>query len=206
MIDSKNYKITRSTYRRFGKNYIKAIQDIRNHELNVFTAYLPKNAKILDIGCAGGRDSKIFCEKGFNVIGIDIEGIFIKEAKKRVSGVKFVKMDARSLTFPDNYFDGVWANAVLLHFSRGEAAKIIKSINRVLVKKGKLFLKIKWGKGCGFEHDAMFGGEKRYFTYYNKTAIEKMLKLADFKIISSQLVKDLIGRKNIKWISIFAEK
>jgi len=44
--------------------------------------------------------------------------MFLKEARKNVAGTISKKMDLMKLDFPDNNFDAVRANAVLLHFSK----------------------------------------------------------------------------------------
>src|SRR3989339_248169 len=123
----KDYINTINIYRQLGKKYLKDIKNGEPKTISDFLNQLKPKSLILDVGCAGGRDAKIFTKAEHQVIGIDIVEEFLKEAKKNVPKAKFKKMDLMNLKFPDNNFDAIWAMAVLLHFSKTDGKKIIKS-------------------------------------------------------------------------------
>lgn len=200
------YKKTIEIYEKLGKKYIKDIKDLTPVEFSGFVKLLPKGGKVLDVGCAGGRDSKKLIQKGFEVIGIDLTDSFLKEAKKNVPRAKFIKMDARKLKLPNDYFDAIWASAILLHLKRKDISKTLKGFYRVLKTSGKLHIRVKKGKGSGYKKDKLSSGEKRLFTYFSKDELEGLVKKADFKIIISRVFPDESRRKDVKWISIWAEK
>ena len=160
----------------------------------------------MDVGCAGGRDSKKFIREGFEVIGIDLVDNFLGWAKRNVPRAKFVKMDLRNLKFPKKYFDGIWANAILLHIDKKDIPKVLKELYRVLKIKGKLHIRVKRGKGIKYKKEKLSKGEKRLFTYFFKYELENFVRKAGFKIISSKIFPDESGRKNVKWIGIWAEE
>ncbi|WP_237710105.1 bifunctional 2-polyprenyl-6-hydroxyphenol methylase/3-demethylubiquinol 3-O-methyltransferase UbiG [Pyrococcus sp. ST04] len=59
---------------------------------------LPKEAKILDVGCDVGRHSIELAKRGYRVTGIDISRGMLEEARKRAREedveVEFIKADA----------------------------------------------------------------------------------------------------------------
>ena len=48
------YKNTIKVYKKLGKKYIQAIEDVKIEELNDFMDVLPRGGRVLDVGCAGG--------------------------------------------------------------------------------------------------------------------------------------------------------
>jgi len=75
------------------QTYSKIYQDYANRNTlnNDMRSLLDKfigrlsGKKILDVGCAQGRDSCYFSEKGYDVLGIDLTPEFIKLAKNKLS-------------------------------------------------------------------------------------------------------------------------
>ncbi len=200
------YKKTIELYEELGEKYLKDIEKATPKEIYSFMKLLSKGALVLDIGCAGGRDSKVFIQKDFNVVGIDLVDSFLKEARKYVPEAKFIKMDLLKLKFPQNHFDAIWANAVLLHTKKEDMPKALKGFYKVLKPKGKLHIRVKRGKGTEYKDERLSGGKKRLFTYFLKDELEEFVKSAGFKIISSRIFPDDLDRKDIKWVGIWAEK
>lgn len=200
------YKKTIDLYEELGEDYIKDIDKVVPKEIYDFIKLLPKGGRVLDVGCAGGRDSKRFAEAGFKVIGIDLVDSFLKGAKKKVPQAKFLKMDLLNLKFPRNYFDAIWAHAVLLHVKKKDIPKALKHFHRILKLGGKIHIRVKQGKGTSYKREKLSRGKKRYFTYFLKGELENFIKKSGFKIISSKIFPDDLNRKNVKWIGIWAEK
>ncbi len=92
------------TYSKMGAKYLRDISKAEIPEIPEFMASLPSGGKVLEIGCAGGRDAKIFVKNKFDDTGIDLVPLFLKEAKKAVPRGTFIKMDATKLQFQKNYF------------------------------------------------------------------------------------------------------
>lgn len=203
---NQEYQKTREAYRRLGKKYIENAASINLSALSEFIKELPAGGKVLDIGCAGGRDSKKFADAGFDVTGIDIIDDFIEEAKKRVPRAKFLQMDLLDIDFPENEFDAIWAQAVLLHVERKDIPDVLAKMFRILKRNGKIHAAVKEGRGQGWEADKLSGGYKRYFTYFTKEEMEKYLIGAGFHIIRSEFAVDEAGRKNVRWIVIWGKK
>ena len=200
------YKKTIDVYKKLGSKYVKDIARLTPPEFYDFVKILPKGGRVLEVGCSGGRESKKFIQRRFKTIGIDLVTSFLKEAKREAPKAKFIKMDMRKLKFKANYFDAVWANAVLLHLKKKDVVRALKGFYKVLKKGGKLHIRVKKGKGKTYKKDKLSSGEKRLFTYFAKEELERFVKKAGFKIIISRIFPDNAGRKDIKWVSLWAEK
>lgn len=121
-----------------------------------FIKTLPKGGRILDVGCSAGRDSKRFAQNGFEIIGIDLVDVFLQEARKNVPEAKFLKMDLRRLNFSENYFDAIWAMAVLLYIEKKDLPETLNGFYNVLKPRGKLFITVKRGSGSKFNLSSGF--------------------------------------------------
>ncbi len=76
-----------------GKNYLKEV----NFIINVFKKYRIKPKLIYDVACGTGPHSRIFLEKGFDIVGFDLNQGMINLAKKQVPQLKIYKQDMRYL-------------------------------------------------------------------------------------------------------------
>ena len=132
----------------FGKNfYLNVFRDEEQTELE--TAFianklrLKANSKILDLGCGGGRNSFALTEKSFEVIGVDLNKYAIEQAGlKKNKKATFIHQNILDIDYEDEF------NAVILvfnHFSALnilEAKKLLKKIEKALVREGKLLIEI----------------------------------------------------------------
>jgi len=113
--------------------------------LQEISLYVPCGDIVLEIGCGGGYLSYLMKFQGYEMIAGDIldtdtpDGsfwIFSRKMKKRPA---FIRFDGKELSFKDNYFNAVVANAVLEHVGQGEE-KFLREISRVLSPAGYLFI------------------------------------------------------------------
>ncbi len=99
---------------------------------------------VLDLGCAIGRLSMLIAAQGIEVYGLDASEKAIAFARswaqdEQMPNVHFDVGLASNLTYPDNTFDAVIANAVLDHMPLSEAQKAVREIRAVLKPAGLLF-------------------------------------------------------------------
>ncbi|MEM5804347.1 MAG: class I SAM-dependent methyltransferase [Candidatus Aenigmatarchaeota archaeon] len=171
-------------------------------ELKFFRSRL-KGKNVLDIGCGPGQDCKWLTEHGCRAIGIDASVGMLKEARKRVKTARFVKMDMRKLRFPENSFDGLWVCASLLHIKKSQVKKVLTGFRKVLKHGGIMFIAVKAGSREKYESHKDLG--KRFFSYYRKDELERLLRDSGFKIIKSHITRDKKFKK-IRWINLHARK
>lgn len=193
------------------KEYDKASEPLANNDLiKKFTSQIIDKGKILDAGCGSGRDSKIFSELGFDVFGIDLSANLLKIAAQKCPNATFLKANFLSIPFPDQYFDGIWASASLLHLENIDDVKTaLKEFNRVLKKDAILcvFVKQQMGDEKTSVVTDTLSNHDRFFQWFSKDELKDLLTKANFSILSLEdNYSDLGGRDEVKWIISFSKK
>ena len=125
--------------------------------LTAFLALLPPGATILELGCGAGGDTEEMLARGFDVRATDGSPEMAAVASKRLGRT------VGTLLFHDlneaETYDGVWANACLLHVPRPELADVLARIWRALKPAGYFFASYKEGDADG--RDTL----NRYYNY-----------------------------------------
>ncbi len=125
--------------------------------LTDFLAALPSGGRILELGCGSGRDSAAMLAQGFDVTPTDGSPELAREAEMRlgrpVQVLLFGDLDA------EEHYDGIWANACLLHVPRADLPSIIGKIHAALKPGGVFHASYKAGATEGRD------GFNRYFNY-----------------------------------------
>ena len=93
---------------------------------------------ILDFGCGPGRDLRAFSELGHVAVGLDGAARFVEMARNH-SGCAVWHQDFLDLDLPDEYFDGIFANASLFHVPSSEVLRVLKELRAALKPGGVLF-------------------------------------------------------------------
>jgi SAM-dependent methyltransferase len=109
-----------------------------------FLKYLPDNPYILDAGCGSGRDSKFFLKEGCAVTAFDASQAMAALAAKE-TGLNVLNMTFQEMNFHQE-FDGVWAQASLLHIPYQETRKIYEKIHHALKPGGIFYAAYKYGQ------------------------------------------------------------
>lgn len=200
-------KITIRSYDKSSEKYAKNVEKMYPYaEIKFLKSLLKPKSSILDLGCGSGRDAIHLSKLGYSVTGIDLSKNMIKYAKKLGSKVNFKVMDMKKLNFKDNSFDAVWANASLLHLNKNSISIVLRKIYRMLNKNGLFYLSIKKGKGEGLISDERYGNIKKFWSFYAKNEIEKLLKKNKFSIIRSYIKKPASSYEIHSWIVAFSRK
>jgi SAM-dependent methyltransferase len=144
-------------YRRNAEAYAKREITSRHARLTKFLALLPPGAAILELGCGAGDDSAEMLARGYDVTPTDGSPEMADVASRRIG------RPVKTLLFHDldavEAYDGVWANACLLHVPRDQLASVLALIHRALKPGGAFYASYKPGDGDG--RDAL----DRYYNY-----------------------------------------
>lgn len=129
--------------------------------LTAFAELLPTGGTILEFGCGAGADSAWLIERGFAVTPTDGSAAMAREAEARlgrpVRVMRFSDLDEVAA------YDGVWANACLLHVPRAELPDVLRRIRRALRDGGHFHASFKAGVEEGMD---------RFGRYYNRPSEE----------------------------------
>jgi len=152
--------VDQATLRFYGENasaYAEREMTSRRVRLSRFLALLPPGATILELGCGAGFDTAEMLAQGFDVSPTDGSPEMAAEASRRLG------RPVGTLLFHDldevEAYDGVWANACLLHVPRPELAQILELIWRALKPGGTFYASFKSGGAEG--RDTL----DRYYNY-----------------------------------------
>jgi len=98
--------------------------------------------EILEIGCGLGVNAIILAQEGAKVTGLDLssrrlEAVSEIITENEINGINLVCGSGEALPFPDESFDIVYTNAVMIHMDKQKA---IREIRRVLRPGGVAIL------------------------------------------------------------------
>lgn len=115
--------------------------------LSSFMARLRSGGAVLELGCGAGYDSEALLAAGFEVTATDgareLAVIASRRIGRPVRVMRFDEIDAADA------FDGVWANACLLHVPTASLAGVLARIYLALRVGGVFFASFKAGDGEG---------------------------------------------------------
>lgn len=164
-----------------------------------FLPLLPEAGYILDVGCGGGRDMRVFKEHGFSCLGIDAVPRLVKIAQT-YSRCRAIIARVEDIHF-DEVFDGAWACASLLHLPRKLLPVALARIRNALKGGGTLFLSMQEGVGEKTTSDG------RFFARYLREELHLLISLAGFVIIEQWPTRDVLpGREGLVWLNVVAKK
>lgn len=190
--------------------YASATTDMVNSvEMDLLLKYLPDgDNKILDVGCAFGRDSYEFINRGLSVTGIDMSKVLLKRAREQRPNIEFQLMDVRDLKFPDKTFNGIWCNAVLLHLNDSDLVKALNELRRVLVKDGAIAISFKLGDGEKTFVEDFSAKQERYYNFKTEHTLNSLLRENGFLIKKSYILneRERFGpsKRDLDWVWSFA--
>jgi SAM-dependent methyltransferase len=143
--------------------YAASGRGLVNRRLHDFLELLPPRARILELGCGGGRDAEAMIAAGFDVDPTDGTPEIARKAEERlgrnVRVLRFDELDASEA------FDAVWASASLLHVPRNSLPAVLELVFKSLKPGGLHFASY---KGGGTEGRDRFG---RYFNYLSRQEV-----------------------------------
>jgi 2-polyprenyl-3-methyl-5-hydroxy-6-metoxy-1,4-benzoquinol methylase len=97
-----------------------------------------RKSKVLEIGCGNGSMTGHLKALGVDILGIDMNERYIKNAKSRFGKENFKLMRGEDLKLMDDSFDIVLSFDLLEHIP--DISKHLKEVRRVLKKDGRYLL------------------------------------------------------------------
>ncbi|MGO7212508.1 class I SAM-dependent methyltransferase [Rhizobium ruizarguesonis] len=190
---------TSAFYQENAETYGNRSRNLPKQRLDAFLAGLAPGAAILELGCGGGQDSAYMLSQGFDVVPTDGSAELARQAEaligRPVRVMLFQELDA------DSAFDGVWAQASLLHVPRPELPDVFVRIRRALRTGGTIHATFKAGDAEG--HDG-FG---RYYNYPSAEWLSELLTNGGWRNIAiSESDGGSYDGKPTRWLTVSAER
>jgi len=105
---------------------------VARSELNRrFLADIPRESRILEVGCNEGNQLSALREIGFaQLYGIEVQEYALRRACNRLKTAQFVLATAFEIPFPDGFFDVIFTSGVLIHIAPPDLPKALHEIHR----------------------------------------------------------------------------
>lgn len=162
-----------------------------------FAALLPRGATVFEIGSATGRDARYLAAKGFKVTCTDVvPGVLDRLS---VEGFETAEFDFRNYPKAEwiGNFDGVFANAALLHAPQDVFENALKNVTRMLKPRGVFAFSLKAGEGEEVTSEKM--DAPRYFNYHSEPEIRGILTALSLEILS------VTDAEEGKWLHVIGQ-
>lgn len=187
---------TLAVYSKTAPDYAERTRGVdMSKEYAFFLELLPvpvKHARILDAGCGSARDSLAFQKMGAYAMAIDGCPEFVAAA--RAAQVPAVVKTFGELNW-SNAFEGIWAQASLLHLPEKELGEALAALHEALVPGGVICVGMKEGEGTETLPDG------RFFRYTNPEDLGNQLRKAGFKEAGWSRVGSRLGA-DVSWITM----
>lgn len=165
-----------------------------------FARYITPGGRIMDIGAGSGRDMLYFKQKGFRVEGIDASDGLCRLASD-YAGAQVQCLRIQDWQPEDVVYDGIWANASLLHLLPEEIEEFILRAEEYLSERGAMYLSLKSGIDTGTDDKG------RYFTNMTIEELRRIFaKTAGLKIAEYWITQDRLNRGGFEWVNVIARK
>jgi 2-polyprenyl-3-methyl-5-hydroxy-6-metoxy-1,4-benzoquinol methylase len=191
------------------RSYDKIAEEyVREHEygehlalssLKLFSSYLKSGARVLDVGCGGGRDSKFLNECGFQVLGIDVSRKMIFLAKKYSRDARFEVADVFKIGTRKKYH-GIWCCRVFHHISLKDQDAFLSKLSALLKPNGILYITSVVSDRREDYEAFDSGNEKLLKKRLTSKSFKKLMEKHGFKTMN---FKYWVGKKGME---IIAEK
>lgn len=103
---------------------------------------MPKQPKVLDLGCGAGYESRRLHNLGASVVGIDISEKSLSIAKERNPEIKFYKHSLLDDYSHIGKFDAIACIGVLLHIEEQDLKLAFENMSKALNDNGYLMINV----------------------------------------------------------------
>lgn len=113
-------------------NFYRQMYGIARSQLNeTFLEDVPRDAKILEVGCNLGNQLLLLQQMGFtNLHGIEIQSYALEHARRRIPEASLSQASALNIPHDDHSFDLVFTSGVLIHIAPGDLPRVLGEIHR----------------------------------------------------------------------------
>ena len=118
-------------HQEYERMYVEKYGVARTDMNTLFLGQLPREARILEVGCNIGRQLGCLQEQGFvNLYGVELQPYAVSRARQEYPAISFLQGSGFDLPFKVELFDLVCTNGVLIHISPDDLPRIMDEMYR----------------------------------------------------------------------------
>ncbi len=173
--------------------------DPRNEWRDDLAARLPDGARVLELGCGNGVDSRLLAER-FRVTGVDVSGEQVARARVAVPDATFLQADFTELELPAASFEAVASFYVFNHVPRERLAPLLERIREWLVPGGLLLTAFGTSDTDGWVGDWL--GTTMFFSSFPPETNSLQLRRAGFRLLREEVIElhEPEGLAQFQWV------
>jgi SAM-dependent methyltransferase len=173
-----------------------------------FASLLPDGARLLDAGCGSGQKAKFFQDLGLRVMGIDFSERLLDIARQTATASDFRLLDLRDIGTLSEEFEGVFAQASLLHIPKAETFAVIEGMVSRLVPRGLLYVAVKAQRAGSPEEEIVAESDygydyERFFSYYTLDEMRAYLDRLGLSLVHAEVSQVSLEPG---WMQVIARK
>lgn len=174
---------------------------VAKDQLDEFKSLVHAPAKVMDIGCGPGFDTKYLAEK-YAVTSMDISKRMVEIARFENPGVDIKYGDITTFPIEKNTYKGIWSRGAIHHIHEEDLDGVFQKIADALVEDGIFYLIVREGEGEELLRDSKHYGE--YERFYHFFTVEELKERGEKAGLSLETVHDT--KRSHKWIAAIFRK
>jgi SAM-dependent methyltransferase len=178
----------------------RVADDPRRDWLEELLAVLPREARVVELGCGNGtRETRALAARS-RLTGVDLSEEQLRRARERVPDAEFVHDDLTSIEFDAESLDAVAAFYVLNHVPRELLPALFRRIHRWLRPGGHLLATL--GAGDLPDWEGEWLGVPMFFSGHPPEVNSRLLRDAGFELVRDEAVtiKEPEGAVKFHWV------
>lgn len=161
---------------------------------------LSRGARVLDVGCGPGQDTRYLALRGFDAVGFDAMRPFLEWARAQHRKTRLVQGDIRGLPFRPHAFAAAWAAASLIHLPKRDVGRVLRELRAIITPGGRLAATFVHGTAsCVLTRGWLPG---RYFSRWTKTELASAIARAGWDVES--LITVTNRERKGRWLNLVA--
>ena len=165
--------------------------------LDAFIELVWPAATVLELGSGTGRDADALEQRGARVVRTDAASSFVDRLRERGHDAALVNVLTDELGGP---YDGIFANAVLLHVPREDMSAVLDRMFRAVAAGGALGFTLKVGEGDAWSDEKL--GLPRFFAYWTAADVRRLIDSSPWQLV----VLDEVSTGPTKWLHVLCRR
>ena len=150
--------------------------------LDLFAAGVAGRGPVCDLGCGPGQIARYLAARGVDAFGIDASAGMVAAARRLNPKLEFRQGDFFRRELADQTLAGIAAFYSLIHCARGDLARALAELRRVLAPGGRLLMAVHAGAGEVTREEAYGKRTALVATLFSEEEVRAALAAAGLRV------------------------